>query len=308
MTADELIAKYKPLWDTLSEREKGLAEKEIWEACDRSVRKRWRRRNYLAVNISRTEAQVQVRETLINAGEVAEDLWRRIDAGTILPRTAQKLLCRAKERAGKGETLQSAVDQLLAVYDSLPVVKTADGREFRRRNPSDLPRPEHPKPKKRGKKDEDSRRFVFTQIRELVGTYMADRFEGLDPIMAERLWMDFGKQLNALLNEFQGRVYRHAKSERETQNLLAQISRRVLIEACHTLRMDPPRVGAPVNMTIAKRQKRTLARVYHPDANAGDHSMTSQYDEVVKAFDLIEQYNRQIGSPGGGTDDNRAVS
>lgn len=300
--AHDLIKKYESAWDSLSEKEKAQAEKEVWDATDHIVRHSYQRREYLAAFLSGTQAKVQVREALLNAGSAVDILWERIHAGKMLPTTAHSLLRRAKGRVElHKETLVEGLAFVLMDHDSLPIAHTSDGREFRRRNPSSLRRPpakgERPAKKKGGS---DDSKLIFGQIRGMVAAYCAARMEGLDPIVSERIMQSVSKDLNAVLVEFAGRVYRAAQQEKQEIKLMVEIGRREIIEACRVLRMDPPRAGTPVNMSLAKRQKRILARLFHPDANDGSNSFTEQYDEVVKAYEMIESYNQKISGEVGG--------
>lgn len=301
MTSRELIDKYKPSWDSITEREKATREKEIWDATDHLTRRQYDRREYIATFMGGTQAKVQIREALINAGSAGDILWQKIEQEGMLPATAHRLLREAKARVvPKKETLIEGLGVILAEYDALPVAKTGDGRAFRRRNPSHIKRPVTVvgKSKKKGTPKEDDSKTLFSQMREIIAGYVAGRLEGIDPIMGERLWQTFSKDLNTLLGDFSRKVYRVARQERTEVALKVEVGRREVLDACATLRMNAPKIGRPVDLAMAKRQKRSLARLLHPDSNSGDHSLADQYDEVVKAFDVLEQYNESFQDQG----------
>lgn len=56
--------------------------------------------------------------------------------------------------------------------------------------------------------------------------------------------------------------------------------------------MDPPKRGSSLAATLAQanRQKRTLARLYHPDTNEGSDTTRPQFQAVIDAYLLVEQY------------------
>ena len=63
------------------------------------------------------------------------------------------------------------------------------------------------------------------------------------------------------------------------------------------LAIDPPKkLGEPVDLKQAAKQKRTLARLYHPDAS-GREDTRGAYEQVIKAYEALEEYNEQLTGP-----------
>lgn len=66
-------------------------------------------------------------------------------------------------------------------------------------------------------------------------------------------------------------------------------SRRVMAAACRALAMDPPRRGRLPDLRKAARQKRAMARRYHPDVAGGNRAL---FEQAIEAYEVIEQYVR----------------
>ena len=53
---------------------------------------------------------------------------------------------------------------------------------------------------------------------------------------------------------------------------------------------------API-VPIANKQKRSLARLYHPDSHGGSEHTRAQYQAVIDAFLIVDQYVAENTKP-----------
>jgi hypothetical protein len=75
-----------------------------------------------------------------------------------------------------------------------------------------------------------------------------------------------------------------------------------VFDACRTLQVDTPKVNGLVDEVAAKRNKRQMVRVYHPDATrVASDTTRAMYEAVIAAFETIVQYNDSIRSKKNGT-------
>jgi hypothetical protein len=79
------------------------------------------------------------------------------------------------------------------------------------------------------------------------------------------------------------------------------IPRRRMLDACDTLRVPPPAMDQPVDLEVAKKNKRHASRLYHPDAHGGGTEHTrSLFEAAIEAYDILEQYNQTLRSNSNG--------
>ncbi len=63
--------------------------------------------------------------------------------------------------------------------------------------------------------------------------------------------------------------------------------------ACRTLSIDPPKPGEPIDHNTLRARKRVLVRAFHPDMSGTD-ATREQYEAVLAACDVVEQYNQSL--------------
>lgn len=292
-----LIEKYKGVVEQMPERERAQVEREIWDATPRSVRRTCYRREFLSKHLGGTQQRVQIREALFNAGDAATPLWKRIDDLSMTPSTALRLIREAVERyKTKGETLAQAIEALLEEHDSLPIARTADGRVFRRRNPSQIRATTAPPPKKKKKGKDESEKDILNGIRALVSKYLERKLENVDPITVEILLRGFTSEMNGLLYEFKNKIRTVQIRSQEEAAVTREISRREMTKACAILQVKPPKKDAMPDLARAKKNKRQFARNMHPDMRDGSDVMAERFDEIIKAYNVLEEYVAKYGS------------
>lgn len=127
----------------------------------------------------------------------------------------------------------------------------------------------------------------WSDIRQRIIVYASRSERKIDEARFEQRLREFEANLRELVHRFTDNVSRLRVHDEPA------VSRRKLLDACHTLNMSPPKIGKLADMKVAKNQKRAMVRVYHTDVT-GNESTRSAYEAVIAAFDIIEQYNEQL--------------
>ncbi len=283
-----------PLDPPWSQRRRAEMESEIWGLVPFSERKvknhHHGRGHWLAMTFGGSSADYQHRCQLLSWGPAVDVLWTRVEEDMTLS-TVIELLRKAKKLPGE---MPEAVLRAVAEYDALPMAtKQADGKIVRKRATARLPslkesrvhRRDSPKVRAAGTET------IWNRLRAELGGYVAGRLEGLDPRIGEEVYRDFERDLNGLLSEYQQKIDRVRSSGAAT----FKVSRRLVIDACAVLALDPPSPGRPADLVLARRQQRRLAKIYHPDTNMGDESMRAQYERVMQAYERLDAYNVGLG-------------
>jgi hypothetical protein len=215
-----------------------------------------------AETLTLSQHVLSCRRDLWNAREPAESLWERVDDGMQLG-TARRLLRTARASLPtpySRESLKAAIDEELQKLDGLDDLPAADL----------------------------SPRDFLARLRKTVLEHMQPRVAGLPEHERERLLDEFEKDLRALLS-MHNQKWQHVSRGLQEQK---RVSRQRFVNALRALHMDPPRRHAPLAPILAqaKKQKRTLARLYHPDSHGGSEHTRAQYQAVIDAFLVVEQY------------------
>jgi len=293
-TADALAvaAQYRQEFDSLTEKERAVRERAIWAMAKDSHRgeDRW---IALGKITGQDPYSLRNRSDILTAGDCAEPLWVRIHNKEMLPKVGRQLVITArKDSLATKKTMELAILDALKAYDALPHVRVQDGIPFRVNGPRAKGEPE--KVKFLQFNQNQDREFWIT-FRATLSGYFEKKCEGLDPSTVELLKRGFETDLKVATEQFLANVRRaQAREKTHAEVALIAITRNKILEACTTLHMDPPSVGKPVDLEKARRQKKSLARVYHPDANGGDESLRSKYIAVIDAFQILEAYSEQI--------------
>jgi hypothetical protein len=135
---------------------------------------------------------------------------------------------------------------------------------------------------------EDPKNF-WMDIRSRVLAYVTNNGEHVEDLMIQDHCRDFESDLRDVIRSFMQRI----KNSKAAAFSNINITRRQLLDACAALNMTPPAVGKLVDMSIAKRNKRQIARNYHPDMlkNTVNNTTKDIFNEAIAAYELIEQYN-----------------
>jgi hypothetical protein len=276
-----------------SERKRAAIEAIVWERAPKDSRKN-RREVYLAGVLGDKADAIRSRADLYNSGEAASAaLWDRVEGDDMPLNTAVRLMRDAKRLAAKNKKLglPGAVAEILTKYDSIGnVVRRVDGKKVRVRGSTRLPDLEREKLKlKLGLGKDKTPENFWARLRQEIASHMATRLTDVEPAVAQELWGKLELDLKALVAEFQHRIERYKKEGSRTQI----VSRRDIIDSCRILGLDPPDRGASVNIKLAAKLKKMLVREYHPDVSS-DERNRDRLDDVIKAYHIIETYNKQV--------------
>lgn len=262
-----------------SQRERADVERRLWELRPDSVQSshgRHAQRRWLAELTGDSVHATMCRISLLNAGSPADPLWNAIDEEGMPISTAVRLLVAARRRGG---SLPWGIETVMSEWRRTGVeTKTADGATFRRRRPGEVV--------------ESPSRFVFAAIRRQLKDHLQKRGTTLKDDEIHRLLDEFEREVDVLVTSYQNRV---AAAEQRARGKTLPPSRSSVVDACTTLSIDPPRAGYAVDLTKARRHQRRLGAKYHPDANRGSNHMINEYNAVMKAYAVLEEYNEAMG-------------
>lgn len=287
-----LIEKHK----LATEREKAKIEVSLWDAADAEERTRVGRRRYIKSFLPKVGHTAELRFQLHNAGEAIEELWDRIEGAEKMPLpTAVGRLHAGQEYAQKNNLdLKAGVAVALKEYDSWPWTKTRNGGKFRKRPLSQISRA-NGKPRSRAPLSEEKVKKFWLRLREEIVVFMEKRLTGVDALLANELQRSFCTDLQILCEDFShkiDRARRAANATAETNNAIRFVRVR---DACATLAMDAPEQGQPLDLEKANKNKKMLAKKYHSDA-VGDDSKRDQFNAVIEAYGVLEDYMESINN------------
>jgi hypothetical protein len=259
---------------------KAVLEQRLWALVSPRMRQEYVRRDFLRELLGGSAYQYSLRGALLNAPDF---IWDRIEAGMSL-RAASDIMLASKSSGD--------VNAQLARYDSQPHTRVlASGKIARMVSPGQRLIRGQGRTKRATGEWSKVRTFLSDILRSRLGK-LADTFE------AERLIDDFDHELQAAIQSFTTRV------QRIKSNNVKPVSRRQALDACNILHMDPPKMGLPCDLALAKGQMRKFVKTYHPD-HGGEQSL---YEAVIAAYSILKDYNMQFSrqinqhTPKGSTD------
>lgn len=88
-------------------------------------------------------------------------------------------------------------------------------------------------------------------------------------------------------------AFAQAQAQEARRRLVVQMPTMGIAQACQVLGLPTPIAGQRVDPDLLRQQKRVLARQHHPDVT-GNAASAVQFDQVMKAADVVESYNRSI--------------
>lgn len=238
--------------------------------------------------LGQSQHSLSRRRELWIIGEAADVLWPRIEAGMPLGR-AQRVLMAARSRASSRRNraaFRRAVEDELRKLDFLPTESA--------NSPPQVPLPQaqtaipFPSP-------ELAPREFWQRLRDVVSVHMRPRLEGVPEHERDRLMDDFDRDIQSVFAQHSAKWQKASRLLQEQR----RIPRQRFVNALRALHMDPPRRGAPLEPVLvqANKQKRTLARLYHPDSHGGSEHTRDQYQAVLDAFLVVEQYVSENKKP-----------
>jgi len=289
----QVVQQYRQVYETLTEKERAVRERAIM-AMAKGTTKGLNRFEVLKQLAGIEIYTARNRSDILSIGEAGEVLWKRIHNKEMLPSTGRSVAINAKKIAAiKGKDLSEAVLDALKEYDALPVIRTVDGIPYRSANSKSNPTPEMAEGKFAQIEPGKDREF-WLNFRSTMSEYMEKRTEGLDSSTRELLKRGFETDMKIVIDQFLSSIYREQKKAKaQTAVVATAVTRQKVLHACEALHMDPPSINQPVDMEKARRQKKLLARAYHPDSNGGDNTTQDKYIAVIEAFETLEAFSEQ---------------
>lgn len=245
-------------------------------------------KEHLGLRVSLSEDYL----ALALAGEAGSFLAAEIDANRITFPAVRRLLYEARGRKGRGRvstvvrrrgehvSLESA-KVLYEAYLKQPVFKTAGGKVIRRKSAT---RAFNAEGARRPSPSDPDQKF-WQLVREKMSEYLRRKCIGLDPLVIQNLFREAESDLKTLATSWQTRLKRLGMG--------IDVKQVAVTKACYQLGVSPPSRTKPVDLNTARTNMRRLAREYHPDV-AGE-GMRNQYEAVISAYEVLTQYNQQIG-------------
>jgi len=136
-----------------------------------------------------------------------------------------------------------------------------------------------------------SPKIFWRELRRQVMAFTKQAYPNVD----EGSWTQYSRELDAdlrgIVDHFTNKMAR-AQAVGTVSDVI--VSRRRMVDACETLRVPAPGMGQPVDLEVAKRNKRHASRLYHPDTGNGNETTRALFQAAVEAYDVLEQYNQSL--------------
>lgn len=279
--ANALINEYIAKRKHLSHHERARLEEELWLSLSEKERKAiggGRERPYwLKKRLGGTYCEYRSRYSLYYAGSDAELLWPKVDNEHMPIGTAVKFLAKAKRLAKqRGYEVTDALRELLYRYDE------QQGELYDVYSHGKYVGKARRKSIYKGKS-------AWGRVTNEIAALFDQELHHLPTFESSRLKREFEVDLKLLIDNWQSKLAR----VRATKRAVQKIEHQQIVDACDTLVMDPPDVGKPVDLRIARRQQRRLGKLYHPDV-CGNESLRPKYEAVNQAYTVLETYNESL--------------
>jgi len=252
-------------------KEKAEIETTLWEALTPDERQRkyagYRYRYIKTFFLTESARSIEMRRALLSAGTLADSLWLHVDARRITLSTAYDII-----KIARRQTKDPAA-QLVIVEDTLSRYLTT-GRL-----------------KAQSKKKPKSYAYG-NQVANSIIDYMSEQIDDRDDI--EKLAKTIRLDVHALFEEYRQKT-RTLNARSKNRAAFAdhpRVTRRRVQNAFTTLGMSIPKPAEEIDLAVASRKKRQLARKYHPDL-AGNEDLRDAYEAVIDAYQTIEQYKEE---------------
>jgi hypothetical protein len=248
---------------------------------------------FVAQVVGTKQYEVGNRYEIFRAEPASHVIWEYVERG--LPYgTARRLIADARRAAGSRDHV-AARRHLEAALAALGY-RSPDTTEVR----AEVPVParerddDDPLQEAIGLDWSTSREF-WKQLRKAIVDYVADKLRDADETERAQLLEELETDVGVVLNQHSQKWARRAAAAAERK----KVTRHALNQALRTLHLDPPKRGQALATVLAqaKKQQRALARTYHPDALGGSDHLRGQYQAVIEAFVIVEQYVKENESP-----------
>lgn len=274
MSWDKLIAKHKALIaERASAKTLACIEDDLIKALpSKKSSGRWKADVFAALSEATgcSRYDMDMRRTLFTAGWPADPLWVSIEQG-MRPSVAVQILRDARRRAKHGNPagLRREIEISLRAVAGLPVEEEPELPEL----------------------SITDRRDFWSSLRKSIADHSRNRLaevpEHERDLLVDKLLTD----LKVVIDRHQHIWYAAAAEQRDAK----KVSRQRFLDALRALHLDPPKRLQPLKEVLekARKQQRTLARQYHPDRHGGSERTRPQYESVINAYSVVEQYARE---------------
>lgn len=285
----QLLERHRELLPNVLTEGKALAaieSKLLKGAPIKTTSTKWNERyNWVARQTGCTVYDLRNRRSLWLLDDLVDPLWELIAQGTLPTGTAARLATEAQRRVGKTDR-DGFVLELRRSLHRQGYIQPSDEDEEPQ---ASLPQPPEAH-------EWDDQREFWSRMQTSLGAFAAEKLKSFPEHERDLLVSELSRDLSSAFQTHMQRWNRLLRTQQEAK----RISRYQLRSALLILHMDPPKRGSKLDtlLTKAKSQKKQLARMYHPDSNAGREHLRGQYQAVIEAYLVVEQYvNENMSIP-----------
>jgi len=250
-----------------SEKERAECEMALWElVADEIDHGRIKRRGNMGPLLGCLGKPIEDRATIAFAPiDVGALIWEELDRGNVTLAGAQRALTLARGvwRHEGGELIQH-------VRRAIKMGRGKRGKMHRA-----------------GKKVPPT---VWKRVEAVIDRYLASELEGLDQPSRDALLSRFRVDLHLLFTDWAEVIRARKRHSAGLGEIVRMSTRNEVLAACRALDIAPPPPGAPADLAAAKKQRKKLARLYHPDVQGTD-AARDKFAQVMAAYLTLEAYN-----------------
>jgi hypothetical protein len=254
-------------------------EAELWNLrpTDLNVKERHTREHWLVSILPGkvSHSDIGRRQRLLHA---PQELWNLVDLKQVTVGAAVDLWAAAKKVANSGDEL----NRLLAERETTHKKVVINGKTTTRQTYNNRARKSVV-----GKTDPsklDTTKKVWFAIRGNIQQMIevVTKSHNIDEISKRNLTNQLDRELATLVVGFQQSLARYKKG-------VVKATRGQMINACHTLRMEPPLIGQPPSRKMIMKNYRALLPQYHPDTSRVENA-AGKLKAVSDAKNIAIQY------------------
>jgi hypothetical protein len=220
----------------------------------------------------------ELRSRLLLAGDRADVLWERVEAGMPLS-TAARLLREAEQEwqrtAEDSRDMEEVLRERLRTYDSAGTVRRVGGKVFRTTSTTTSRAAKIAKGESKVSKKSNSSRHK-TIVREAIAAWIASRIGKSENF--GRMVDDAMREIEVVLDSLSSRIQRAVPSRSE------------LFSACDMLNIPRPKWGKRADQERAWKNRTSALKATHPDTLGHDGAVRA-FQGIKDAYDVIAAYN-----------------
>ena len=315
----QLISEYRGRASQMTERQRAIMERQIWDALHQDDRSRLLREVFLKQVLGVSSMHASNRSAMLGYGQVAEPLWQRTECADspMLITTAARVFREAKKLAVANEIpVADALALRLADYESGELRRRPYG-SVRVRSGTKMPSLDEARRAAKTKNKNKTRkrqrdpssndvarashgtREFWVKHREMMSVYLAERLgddDGTSDLVVEQLYREFESELRAAVDGFTNRICQRKNKLRESKEVSERTLRKRVKAALGLFGMDLPRSGQRFDLALLKKRYRKAAATYHPDKHPGNEqaAMEQQFHHITGAYEQVLLWYEQV--------------